>query len=108
MKQLGQTPSISMQYEHKTLPGVTTVKVTADSRAVTVAYLNLLGNALDVREFSVQENDELRDIVQITYFDDVWNIDLVLALVDIVEPDIVPAITFTAPALVALAEAHNG
>lgn len=87
MKGLAQTPSISFEFGHPSMPEVTTVKVTADSQSVVIAYLNIRGNALDVRELSVRENDELRDIVKVTYFDDVWNIDLVLSLVDIIEPD---------------------
>lgn len=87
MNSLGKTPSISFAFTHPTMPEVTTVKMTADSQKVVIAYLNIRGNALDVREFSVREHDELRDIVKVTYFDDVWNIDLVLSLADIVEPD---------------------
>lgn len=105
MKALAQTPTLSMGFEHRTMPGVCTAKVTADSQSVVVAYLNQLGNALEVREYSVRENDELRDIVQVTYFDDVWNIDLVLALVDLVNPDTVPNIAITQPAYAALAAA---
>lgn len=95
MKGLATPPAFSMVYEHPTMPDARTVKVTADSQAVVVAYLNQLGVALDVREYSVRENDELRDIVHVTYFDDVWNIDLVLALVDIINPDTAPSITIT-------------
>ncbi len=86
MRGIAQAPSISFEFQHPTLPEVTSVKVTADSQAVVIAYLNIRGNALDVREFSVREHDELRDIVKVTYFDDVWQLDLVLALVDIVDP----------------------
>jgi hypothetical protein len=52
-----------------------------------VAYLNHLGNAIDVREFSVKQNPELKEIVKFTYFDDVWDLDMVLSLVDIVGAD---------------------
>lgn len=83
-----KTPAMSMIYETPEMPDVRTVKITADSQSVVVAYLNQLGTAIDVREYSVRENDELRDIVHVAYFDDVWNIDLVLALVDIINPDL--------------------
>ena len=105
VKVIGQVPTFSMMFEHPTMPDVRTVKLTADSQAVVVAYLNQLGNALDVREYSVRENDELRDIVHVTYFDDVWNVDLVLALVDVVNPDTVPGIIITPTAHQVLAAA---
>jgi hypothetical protein len=76
-----------MTFEHEKFPSVTTVQVAADSQAVTVAYLNHLGNALEVREFSVRENPELSQIVTFTYFDDIWDMDMVLALLDEVSPE---------------------
>lgn len=86
MRGLAAVPSISFEFNDWSMPEVVSVKVTADSQSVVIAYLNIRGNALEVREFAVREHDELRDIVKVTYFDDVWDIDLVLSLVEIVDP----------------------
>jgi len=80
-------PTFSMFFEHPDLPGIKMVQVAADSRSVTVAYLDHLGVAQDVREFSVSENPELNEIVQFYHFDDVWNGDLLMALVMPVDPN---------------------
>ena len=87
IKRGSHLPTIALNYEHPKLPNVTTAQVAADSQTVVVAYLNHLGNALDVREFPVSENPELRDIVKFTYFDDVWDLDMVVALVDLPDAD---------------------
>ncbi len=80
-------PTLALNFEDEKLPGVTCCQIQADSQSVVVAYLNHLGNAIDVREFAVRENPELRDIVKFTYFDDVWDMDMVLALLDQVDAD---------------------
>ena len=87
IKQGSGLPTLAMKYEHPDMPGVHFVQVSADSQNVVVAYLSLVGNALSVREFSVRENPELANIVKFTYFDDVWEIDMVVALVDLVDPE---------------------
>ncbi len=87
IKRGSQLPTLAMTFESERFPGVTTVQVMADSQSVTVAYLNHLGNALDVREFSVRENPELSQIVQFTYFDDVWDMEMVLYLLDEVDAE---------------------
>ena len=80
-------PTFAMYFEHPDLPGVAMVQLAADSRTVTVAYLDALGVAKDVREFSVIENPELNHIVKFTHFDDVWDMDMVMGLVEPVNPD---------------------
>jgi len=87
IKRGSQLPTIALNFEHPKLPGVTMAQVAADSQTVVVAYLNHLGNALDVREFAVSEHPELRDIVKFTYFDDVWDLDMLVALVDFPDPE---------------------
>lgn len=93
-------PTLSIRFEHEDMPGVYAVQIAADSRSVTVAYLNLVGNAIKVKEFSVPENPELNDIVKFTYFDDVWDMELVLFIIDPVNGD------EPAPALMPLVSAY--
>jgi len=87
IKRGSQLPTLALTFQSERFPGVTTVQVAASSEAVTVCYLNHLGNALDVREFSVRENPELNQIVSFTYFDDIWDIEMVLALLDEVDAE---------------------
>lgn len=87
IKKPGQLPTLAMTYEDDSMPNVTCVQIAADSQSVTVAYLTHLGQAIEVREFSVRENPELAAIVSFTYFDDVWDMDMVLSLLDQVDAE---------------------
>lgn len=69
-------------------PQFARVTITLSPRAVTVAYLNQSGVAQDVREFSTKENPELATIARPDSFGEpVWDMDMVLAVLDAVEPD---------------------
>jgi len=100
IKQGMRLPTLAIKCDLCGMPNVVSVQIAADSRAVTVAYLDQFGQALEVREHSVQENPELGEIVKQTYFDDVWDIDMVLSLIDPVSGE------QQAPALEALIPAY--
>jgi len=87
IKRGSQLPTLAMQFVHESMPDIAMVQIAADSQRVTLAYLNANGVAMDVRELSVQENPELAHIVAFTYFDDVWDMDMVLSVIDLVDPE---------------------
>lgn len=87
-------PTIAMKFEDENMPDVHFVQVAADSQIVTVAYLNLVGTTVDVKGFAVEENPELNNIVKFHYFDDVWDMEMLLSLVEPVQAD-EPACDFT-------------
>ncbi len=100
IKQGMRLPTLALKCELPSMPNVVSIQIAADCNAVTVAYLDHFGNALDVREHSVTENPELGRIVIETNFDDVWDIDMVLGIVEPVDGD------QPAPALEALIPAY--
>ncbi len=62
--------------------------ITVTSWAVQLAFLDAAGRAVDVREFSTRENPELRMIYKLdAFFDCIWDMDIVLSLLDDVDPD---------------------
>lgn len=81
------TKLLSFGYRHTTIEAVTIAQVIADPEYVTIAYLNEAGSVLDVAHYRTAEHPELKDIVQVCTFDDVWDIDMVMSLIEPVDTD---------------------
>lgn len=86
MNYLNNPPQLTLKCEQ---PGsdIRAAQLTATSQAVTVAYFNAVGNVVYAFEMKVKDNPELSNICQFSYFGDVWDMELVAALVDQYEPD---------------------
>lgn len=81
------TKSFSFRFEHSSNAEVTTAQVFSDRDSVVIAYSNDAGAVLDADWFSKAEHPELNDIVREMPNDDVWDMQIVLSLIEPVDPN---------------------
>lgn len=80
------TKSFSFGYEHPSNAEVTIAQVFSDRDSVVIAYSNDAGAVLDADWFSKAEHPELNDIVREMPNDDVWDMQIILSLLEPVDP----------------------
>lgn len=88
------TPTITIKVDGENIRSqkaeghkIYSVTITATNLDVTLAFRDELGTALDVREYYIRDNPELASIVEFSTFDDVWDMELILNLLDNVSED---------------------
>ncbi len=79
---------------------ITQVQFLACNTMLTVAYLNERGGIVDAEEFTFDEYPDLKSAVCAEAYDDVWDIESLMALIDPISPDT------PAPALAPLVPAY--
>lgn len=92
------TKSLSFHFEHSSNADVTVAQIFSDCDSVVVAYSNDAGCVLDADWFSKAENPELHDIVKEMPNDDVWDLDMVLSLIEPVDRNEAPHMQPLVPA----------